>query len=499
MASLYNVEIEANALSNLLQFPEGFGDFYLIDRADFGPTYQVIWDIISQQLSLTPPGSVAPLVLSEKLKGYGKSEIDGFNVFEVISGLTTRFTERKDAPHLARELKRLTVRRQLVEKLDSAKKELVASPNASFESMGTVVEKALTSVTTDYYRPEITEVMGENMITAIEKRAENPLTAEDAGYLGPFQSINETISSLTYRGSYTVIGSRSGGGKSSISWFYQTYLAEKYDLPILHLDAAEMTVEELQWRAVCAMSEGVIPYWAVFRGQWKNNKEWASLVRDKLWPRVRKLRVYYKNVGVMSPRERIAFIRRFHYQKVGRNSHLLINDDYLKAVESFNRETKEHQALGNYVNDQKSLITEEIPASIWTGLQLNQSGIVTGKKEADLNDSEGAFSLSDRILQQSTHSFLLRYKVTEQLAREKNLFGNLCLIPLKKRQLLGEKFQDMLLPIKMPNGRFVQNAVNLETKGFWYKDCGTTADMLRILGQSVVDMSDDNGPKTKPL
>jgi replicative DNA helicase len=499
MASLYAPEVEGNALALLLQDPSVWGDFYLINRDDWSKAHQPLWDVIAQQLNQTPPGSVTPMMLAERLRGFGVVLEGGFDPYEYLQGLTTRYVEKKEAPHLARELKRLTVRRELVGKMDAARKELVATPNATFESMAALVEKALTSVTTEYYRPEVTEVLGEHIIEVVEKRAEKPLTAEESGYLGPFKSINETIGPLSYRGSYTVVGSRSGGGKSSLAWFYQTYLAEKFDLPILHCDAAEMTVEELQWRAVCAMSEGEIPYWAVFRGQWKNNPRWASLVRDKIWPRVRKLRVYYKNMGVMSPQERIAFIRRFYYQKVGRGSHLLINDDYLKAVQSFNREAKEHQMLGNYVNDQKSLITEEIEASIWTGLQLNQSGIVTGKKEADLNDSEGAFSLSDRILQQSTHSLLLRYKVTEQLAREKNLFGNVCAIPLKKRQLLGERYQEMLLPIKMPNGKFVQNAVNLETKGFWYRDCGTTAEMLKVLGQGVVDMATSEQPQTQPL
>lgn len=500
MASLFNVEVEADALALIQQQPSVWGDFYLIDRGDWSKVHQPLWDLLAIQLNATPPGSVSPMMLAEKAKGLGWGALEGgFEVYPYLEGLSTRMVAKHDAPHLARELKRLTVRRQLIEKLDTARKQLAADANATFAQMSELVERSLTAVTTDYYRPEIAEVLGEHIVTAIEKRAENPLSAEDAGYLGPFPSINATIGPLSYRGSYTVVGSRSGGGKSSIAWFYNTYLAEKYDLPILHLDAAEMTVEELQWRAVCAMSEGEIPYWAVFRGQWKNNPKWAALVRDKIWPRVRKLRVYYKNVGVLAPAERIAFMRRFYFNKVGRGNHLLINDDYLKAVESFNRSTQEHQAMGNYVNDQKSLITEEIVASVWAGLQLNQSGIVTGKKEADLNDSEGAFSLSDRILQQSTHSFLQRYKVTEQLARERNQFGDLCFIPLKKRQLLGERYQEMITHVKLPKGRHVQNYVNLDCKGFHYRDLGTLKEMLATLGEGVPDMTDTTKPATKPL
>jgi len=486
--ALYNLEIEHSALAALLQHPKTWGDFYLIGRDDFSKLNQPLWDLISAQLSVSPQGSVAPLILAEKMKSYGTATIDSVDVYDLLSGLTLRFVEEKDAPHLARELKRLTVRRQLVDKMDVARKELIARPAASFEEMTGLVEKQLSSVTTEYHKPDVEEVMGEGMITEIEYRADNPLTAETSGFLGPFPSINKTFAALTYRGSYTVVGSRSGGGKSSLGWYYQTYLAEKYDLPILHLDAAEMTIEELRWRAVCCLSEGKIPYWAVQRGEWRKNKEWTHLIQDKLWPRVRKIRVFFKNVGSMKPSERIAFIRRMYYQKVGRGNHLLIHDDYLKGMDSFNRNQQEYQAIGNYVNDQKSLITNEIDASIWTSVQQNRSGIITGKKEADLDDSEGTFSISDRILQQSTHSFSLRYKVAEELARENSMFGNLVLKPLKKRQLLGEKYKDMLLPVKLPNGRFVANAVNLDTVDFWYSDKGTLKEMLAVLGQGAVDM-----------
>lgn len=492
--SLYNVEVECHTLGALVQYgAEIWGDFYLVTSDDFSKVNRPIYELIKQQLDQTPPASVSPMTIAERAKGFGVSLEGGMEVVEYLDALRIRFVSKTDAPSLARELKRLAVRRQLVEKAHQAQRQLIENPNATFEQMAGIVEKTITSVTTEYYKPEVEQVMGDGMIAALEKQAETPLNADDAGFLGPFKSINETIGPLTYRGSYTVVGSRSGGGKSSLGWFYQTFLAEKYNLPILHLDSAEMTIEELQWRAVCCLSEGKIPYWAVYRRQWTANKEWARLIRTELWPRVAKLKVYFKNTGNMSSAERIAFIRRFYYNRVGRGNMLLIHNDYLKGVESMNQKTQEYQAIGNYVNDFKSLITNEIEAAGWDSVQLNRSGIVTGKKEGDVDDSEGAFSLSDRIIQQSTHSFGLRYKVPEELAREHQQFGGLRLTPLKKRQLLGDRYEEMLKPVKLDNGRFTQNYINLDTKGFWYKDYGSLVDMQRALGKAPISMSQGQG------
>lgn len=489
--SLYNPEIECNGLSILMRAgPEVWGDFHLTDAADWSEPHRMLWDIINLQLSQTPPGSLDPLLLAEKLKGNGKTQLmGGFDIYEYLVGLTNRFVDKAKAGEYARELKRLRVRRDLIVETEATKRKLIESPNASFEEMTGLVEKGLTAVTTAYHKTETTEVMG-NIIEVVEKRAASPLKAEDIGFLGPFRSINETIGPLAYRGAYVCVGARSAAGKSSLGWYHQTYLLEKYpQLQLLHLDAAEMTFEELAWRAVCCLSKGVIPYHAVYSGEWANNPAWVKLVRGELWPRVMKMkdRMHFKNVGPMSPKERISFMRRFYHNKVGRDNHLLIHDDYLKGVESMNQRTAEHQAMGFYVGDQKTLITEEIDASIWTSVQKNQSGISNGKKPDEINDGEGTFSLSDRIFQQTTHSFSMRFKTDVELAKEMARFGNIRLNIIKKRQLLGKRYRELLKPVKMGSS-FVPNYVNLNTEGFWYEDRGLLSEMVETLGLAAVDM-----------
>lgn len=493
-SNLYQPDVEANALALLLKYGhEIWGEFHLINRFEWSGAHRPLWDIISLQLSSVPQGSLDPLLLSTKLAGAGISSLEGgFAPFDYLEGLTNRYVEKTQASSYARELKRLRVRRDLLGKLDEAKKELLQSPNASFDEMTGLVEKELSAVTTAYYRPEVKEVWG-NLIEVVEERAKNPLKAEDIGFLGPFKSINDTIGPLAYRGAYVCVGARSAVGKSSLGWFHQTYLLERYpQLHLLHLDAAEMTFEELCWRAVCALSNGRLSYREVFTGEWAQNPVHAKLVRGELWPRVMKMkdRMAFKNVGPMSGTERIAFIRRYYYNKVGRGNHLLIHDDYLKGMEAMNQRTQEHQALGFYVGDQKSLITEEIDASVWTSVQKNQFGISSGKKVEEINDAEGTFSLSDRIFQQSTHSFSMRFKVEEELARELDQFGNIRMNLIKKRQLLGPRYMDMLIPVKTDKGRFVSDYYNIFTHNFSYEDRGTFRDMMTLMGKGKVDISD---------
>lgn len=487
MSSLYNPEIEANSIALLLRHgKEIWSEFaYAIEAEDYSPNNRVVWDHIKLQLD-KPDGSVDPLFLSERIKASGVSQLqDSFDPYEYLVGLKdARFVEKEQAATYVNELKRLRIRRDLIFNIDKARKKLIEDSTVSIDAMTGIVEKSLTEVATHYTKADTTEVYG-NVIDVVEKRGDNPLKPDEVGFLGPFKSINDTIGPLTYRGSYTVIGARSSVGKSAFGWFYQTYLLEKYpNLHLLHLDAAEMTFEELAFRAVCCLSKGVIPYHAAFRGEWKKNPEWKKLIEHELWPRAKKMvnRMSFKNVGMMSPKDKIAFIRKYYYNKVGRGNHLLLHDDYLKGIESLNKNTQEYQAIGFYVADTKSLITEEIPGSMWTSVQNNRMGIVNGKKESEINDSEEAFSMSDRILQQSTHSFSMRPKIAEEMAREQRQFGNMRLTPLKKRQLLGERYKEMLNWVKLPNGKLLPNYFNLEAMSFYYQDKGSLREMVDHLG-----------------
>ena len=111
--SLFAPEVEANALAILLSHgAEVWGDFHLNDRLDISAAHRPLWDLISLQLNATPPGSLDPLLLSEKAKGNGITSLEGgFSVYDYAEGLKNRYVEKGQASAYARELKRLRVRR----------------------------------------------------------------------------------------------------------------------------------------------------------------------------------------------------------------------------------------------------------------------------------------------------------------------------------------------------------------------------------------------------
>ena len=101
------------------------------------------------------------------------------------------------------------------------------------------------------------------------------------------------------------------------------------------------------------------------------------------------------------------------------------------------------------IGDLKSLITTEITSSVWTSVQNNKGGIYNGKHSDQVIDNEESMGLSDRILQQSTNAFTMRYKLPDEIQKEGGNFGNVMLKPLKERKLLGKNFQDMLDFVKI--------------------------------------------------
>jgi replicative DNA helicase len=498
MANLYSTEIEAQILSTILQYPDTWGEFHLVDRNDWSKAHQPLYDLVALQLNSSPPGSVTPLVLSERGKGLGISSLEGgFEVYPYIEGLTTRFCEAKDAKHLAQELKRLTARRDQIARLEAARKRLVESPGISFDDMSTLVTRALTEINTAYYKEDVTELFS-TMEVNIEKRADNPIDPDAQLYQGPIASINRTIGPLIFPGSFTTTIARTGAGKSAFSFFYCVHVAERYGLPILWLDAGEMTLEQIQMRAVSCLSNGKVPLWMVRTGEWRKHPVMVNLIRGDLWPRVKKLRLFYHNTSGMSAKEKVNFMRRFHYSKVARDEFLIIVEDYLKGVEAMEKSRAEYQEVGYYVKDTKSLVTHEINAGYWSSLQSNRSGITKGKKTEEMQDHEGSASLSDRISWECTNQFFMRFKEPAELAKEKGLFGNIALKPGKVREGYGREYEKILRPVKLANGGFATNYFHLGMSQFSYTDHGLHSEAMVVLGETATDLSDGKS-KTAPL
>ncbi len=496
--SLYSPEIEQHVVGLLLRYPDLWSDISFIAEKDLSSVRQRIFSVIRQQLDQSPPASVAPIILTEKLKSYGISAIEGVDMFTYLDGLSNRgrMLEKDQILPLAKELKKMTVKRELLEKCDEAKQKVMKAETV--EDMSNAVTQTITEVSTSYYQEGNTTELFKNMRARIE--ASGAAAKEDLGYIGVLPSVDRTLGPLLRRGSFVNLSARSGNGKSSFGFYYAVSTAELHNLPILWLDAGEMTDEELEDRAICCFSKGKIPLWAAVGNGWRHNKEWTELMRGDVFPRAEKLvgRFHYKNVSGMSAKEKTAFVRRFYYNKIGRGNFLIIVDDYLKAIETMGKDTKEYQAVGYYTSDMKSLVTTDINAAFMTFTQSNRFGITKGKKITEIVDNDSVISVSDRIKDNCTANFLMRYKVTEELARERNSFGNVVLKNLKIRQARGRDYASFAQPIKMSDGSFAEDYFNLDYHGFHYRDMGLFSEVQKRLGYVAIDLGKREGNEPLP-
>jgi hypothetical protein len=145
-----------------------------------------------------------------------------------------------------------------------------------------------------------------------------------------------------------------------------------------------------------------------------------------------------------------------------------------------NTHVPEYQQLGHFIQDYKSLVNNEIPQiRSWFSLQTNRSGITNNKKADQIEDNEGSFSISDRLIQIATSAWLLRSKTNDEISAESNRYGNYKFIPLKFRELLGDHYKSHFEPVIFPDGSVKRNYINLDVRSFFFREIGDTNSMVR--------------------
>lgn len=494
---IHSFETERYSLAGLLRFPEIFADVEgFVTENDFvSRLNRTIYGVIRGFLIKSEDAS--SLRVSEKIKNLGIQfeELDGNDIYDYLEELKIAQVNEHSSLGFFKDLKKVTVRREIAMAADNIKKCMLSSSDDSIENIVSMADKLYSEKINLFERSGNKEFSNiyDSMEAQIEERGNNPI--EEFGFMGPFERVNALYGSLLRPGNITLIGSRTGVGKTSLGFAYLTWVSEHYGgIPVLHLDAGEMSETELQTRAACMFTNGTVPFHHIETGKWRKSAEMTQAMRG-IWPRVKKLKMYYRNIGGLTPDEVLSVVRRFYLTYVGRGNPFLIHYDYLKPFDTDNVNTPEHQAMGHFVGKVKTLITTEIPTSLWTSLQLNRFGITTGKTASQIDDSENTFSISDRITQQISHGFLFRRKILEEMAMERNL-GNAKMFCIKHRHL-GIDYQAALNPVRMRDGSLRSNFIHMETSSFNFRECGdlsTTFDRIGQLGlpEDNTGSSDDD-------
>jgi hypothetical protein len=500
---IYSYDLETQLLAGLVKYPERYSDVAtFITEKDFwsesSKINRTIFSVLKQ--AIENGETIDEVVISQRVKNYGISFEDNINPSDYIESLSLKKISPDSVVAVAKELKKYTIRREIALCCnDITKKMRSISPSSEYTNIIETADKIYNEQINLYENgSDQPENIFDEMEAIVEERGNNPVT--DFGYAGPHPKIQDIYGSLLRPGNITVIVARSGVGKTQFCLDFATKASEMHKVPVLHFDNGEMSKEELMFRECAALSK--VPMYLLETGNWrKAGSDVVSRVRsvwDDIKERYRNL--YYYNVGGTNVDTQISILKRFYYSKIGRGNPLIFSFDYIKTTSEGNGQSNktEWQVVGEMVDKYKRCIQKELCVdkkpcvSMMTSVQSNRTGIVTNKTANNVVDDESIVSLSDRITQFSSHMFILRNKTLDELQVEKD-FGTHKLINVKARHL-GRDIAGAVNPVKMPDGSFRKNFINLEIANFCVTEKGDLRDIADSISTAATvakDGSDD--------
>ena len=499
---IYSKDLEQKVLKGLLQHQD---EWYQVSdkltERDFDGESQVHPTIFKMlRNSLNNGEKIDDTILIERINQLKISFPDSIDLPEYIQNLSTFPISKEIFIASIRELKKFTIRRELLEKerktIDFLKK---PDPNLSYSQIIEEVDKLHNHAINSFELGDSKIVnLADIAEELVEDRGNNPPT--EVGLMSPYPSINKIYGSLLRNGNITTIAARAKSGKSSWVIDFLLKVSYKYKVPILHFDNGEMSEEELVFRMVSGVSG--VPMHLLESGKWRTHgwKDWsAKEVVERVravWAKMKGIKILYQNVAGMSVDEMTALLKRIYYAEVGRGNQMIFSFDYIKTDFTNLGKGSEWNFVGKLVHGFKQCISRELKfdgkpcVSMVTAVQTNRSGIVTGKSTDTVVDDESVVALSDSIIQFTSHLFLLRKKTLDELVDDGEQFGTHKLICLAARHL-GEDAFGHLNPVEMPDGSKKNNFINLEFDNFNVTDKGDLRDIVAYRNHEDVQVKRD--------
>jgi len=491
---VYSYELEQHLLAGLIKYPESYPLIAaFVSEKDFFEKNSIVNKTIYCVLrqSLENGEAVDEIILSQRVDSLGMSFEDNINIADYIKGLSMRQISQEGVIKAAKELKKITARRDIYEaSVEVAKAMQSANNTQSFSEIISTADKIYNDKINFYEcGAEKPENLFEQMEEFIEERGNNPIS--QFGLMGPHQRVNELYGSLLRPGNITVVVARAGVGKTQFCMDFCTKVSSmNNNVPVLHFDNGEMSKEELIIRQCSALSG--VPMNLLETGRWRQaGDEVVKKVRDT-WLKIKNLKFYYYNVAGQSVENLVNTIRRFYFSEVGRGNQMIFSFDYIKTTYEKQNGVSSWEAVGRMVDRFKQLIQKELSfndgpcVSMLTSVQSNRLGITNNRRSENIVDDESIVSLSDQITQFCSHLFLLRQKTMDEIQAEPEGFGTHKLICLKYRWL-GENVHRAIQPVEMPDGSKRKNYINLHMENFNIDEKGDLNDLVEHLNSEGVE------------
>jgi len=495
---IFSLELEKQLLAGLIKYPHKYSDVSSLTTSDdFYSEESVVHKTIFNTLAqaIENGEAVNEATLSHRVLSLGISFEDNISVGDYINSLSLIKINENFVLNVAKELKKLTIRRQLSscgEKISRTMHKLDSS-----ESFNDIISRADKLYNGQINLYDVGERKPENIFDEmkewVEFRGKNPIT--EFGMMGPHKRVNELYGSLLRPGNITVICARAGVGKTQFCMDFSTKVSAEYGVPVLHFDNGEMSKDELIVRQCAALSK--VPLHLLETGLWRQaGNDIVKRVR-KVWEKIKNMKFFYYNVAGMTSQNMINLLKRFYFSEVGRGKEMIFSFDYIKTTSEANDKNRsEWEVVGNMIQRFKDCIHKDIKfdgepvVSMITSVQSNRQGIVNNRRAENIIDDESIFSLSDRIVQFSSHAFILRKKTEDEMEGEPN-FGTHKFKCVKYRHL-GQDVNGAINPVRMPNGSLQQNYIHLDLNNFNTTEKGDLRDLIRYLNRDPEIIEDGN-------
>ena len=489
---MHSFELEQQLIAGLLSHPSTYSQVApFFGSSDFASDInKTIYSFLSNSYERSE--STDAYILAEKISLSGISFEDDIEVGDYLQSLCLRKTSEEGTVSSAREIKKLSIRREIREvgqKLSSSMESV--SSEKSYTDIVNIADELFNKTISSYEnQADAPKDIFSEMSDLIEDRGNNPIS--DFGPVGPHPRLHQLLGSLLRPGNITTIVARSGVGKTQFVMDFCTKVSISENIPVLHLDNGEMSKEELIMRQCSALSG--VPIRLLETGQWRSaGIDIVNKVRS-VWDKVKDYQFYYENVGGMAVDAMIQKIKHFYFCNVGRGNPMILSFDYIKTTSESMGNKSEWQVVGEMVDKLKRLIQKDLvfndePAlALITSVQSNRTGITNNRRADSLVEDESIVSLSDRITQFSSHLLSLRQKTMDELAIEDG-FGTHKLSWFKCRHM-GEDVHRAVVPVRMPDGELKRNSINLNIENFAVTEVGDLQDMVDA--QTSADLNVNN-------
>lgn len=481
---MHSFELEKQLLAGLINHPDAFfeispfiseGDFYSENSQVNKTIFFIVKNAIEQG------SKIDYVMLSERAVSLGVSFEDNINIADYIQALSLRKTKKESIIEVAKDLKKLSARRKIASTANDVVKCMKnASQDEPFSKLVDEADRIYNEAMNLYdSTSENPENLFGGMEDWVEERGNDPV--EDFGLMGPHSRLHSLYGSLLRPGNITTITARSGVGKTQFCLDFCLKSSKlNGNVPVLHFDNGEMSKEELMGR-LCSSLSGV-PLHLIETGKWRRaGKDIVDRVRS-VWPKIKKLKLFYYNVAGMNVDQMVNLVKRFYYSQVGRGETMIFNFDYIKTTSENLSNKNEWQVVGEMVDKFKQLVQKQIlfegkpVIAMMTSVQSNRSGITNNRRPENIVEDESIVSLSDRIVQFSSHLFSLRQKSTDEMLESPD-FGTHKLICFKHRHL-GDEYFRALNPVRLEDGTLVKNSLFLNFDNFNITEIGDMQDFV---------------------